>query len=138
MRGNTQQTQFYTSAAEGHERLHVAEAADLTVPLRWRTVFSYKFKWGSHINILELSAFLSHLRHRARTVKSRNERFYHILDSKVACGVITKGRSSSRRLNRVCRRIAALVLAVDTYPLILWTISGWNFSDGASRRFEAG
>ena len=56
-----------------------------------------------------------------------------VLDSKVAANAIAKGRSSSRRLNRQLRRLLAVVLASDQYPLVLWTISKWNFADKPSR-----
>ena len=46
------------------------------------------------------------------------------------------GAVSSKRLNRVARRIAAMALALDNYPLVLWTISKWNFSDHGSRVYE--
>ena len=59
-----------------------------------------------------------------------------ILDSKVARSVLAKGRSSSRRLNRLCRRLMGLVVAADLYPLVLWSISRWNFADKSSRAFE--
>ena len=60
-------------------------------------------------------------------------RLFHVVDSMVTSSVLAKGRSSSRVLNRILRRICALVLAADLYVLPLWTISGWNFSDSGSR-----
>lgn len=56
-----------------------------------------------------------------------------MVDTMVTAAVIAKGRSSSRILNRTLRRIAGLTLAGDLYPLALWTISGWNYSDAGSR-----
>ena len=103
---------------------------------KWKTQLSWAWRMEQHINILEMQAFLTHLRHRARVTGTFGQRFLHILDSRVSCGVIAKGRSSSRRLNRVARRIAALALAYDNSPLTLWTISKWNFSDFASRVHE--
>ena len=62
-----------------------------------------------------------------------NIRFFHVFDSRVCSCVIAKGRSSSRVLNRILRRVASLLLASDAYALPLWTISAWNFSDSGSR-----
>jgi hypothetical protein len=31
----------------------------------------------------------------------------------------------------------AVLVGSDAYPLVLWTISKWNFSDAASRAHEA-
>ncbi|CAE7290874.1 unnamed protein product [Symbiodinium sp. CCMP2592] len=61
------------------------------------------------------------------------KRFFCIVDSLVTFYVLGKGRSSSKRLNRICRRITAISLATGLIPITLWTISKWNFSDGASR-----
>ena len=44
-----------------------------------------------------------------------------------------KGRSSSKVLNRVCRRVMAISLATNTYVITLWTISKWDYSDAAGR-----
>ena len=104
----------------------------------WRTQHSWPWQSQQHINILEVHAYFMHLRHRARSTRKHHNRFVHILDSTVATGVIAKGRSSSRRLNRVSRRAMALVIATDMYPLVMWTISSWNFSDHGSRQHDVG
>ena len=100
----------------------------------WKEILAYRWKQSQHINILEVTAFLSYLRHRARSSSSRSSRWLHILDSLVSTNLIAKGRSSSKRLNELCRRIMAICLTSDLYPLVLWTISRWNFADHASRR----
>ena len=102
----------------------------------WKDVLSYKWKQPQLINVLELTAFLSELRRRSRDQTQHNRRFFCIVDSLVTFYVLGKGRSSSKRLNRICRRVTALTLASGLIPVSLWTISKWNFSDGASRRFE--
>ena len=58
---------------------------------------------------------------------------FHIVDSMVSAAVLAKGRSSSRVLNRVLRRINAVLLLTDLYVLPVWTLSGWIFSDAGSR-----
>ena len=60
-------------------------------------------------------------------------RFLHVLDSRVVSCVLAKGRSSSSKLNRVLRRVSALMLASDVYVFPLWTVSGWNFADFGTR-----
>ena len=91
---------------------------------------------GAALNILELTAFLTELRRRARSPEEPGHRFFCIVDSLVNFYILGKGRSSSKRLNRVCRRVTAVTLASGVIPMTLWTISKWNFSDGASRKFE--
>ena len=60
-------------------------------------------------------------------------RILHVLDSRVVSCVLAKGRSSSCKLNRVLRRVSALMLASDVYVFPLWTVSGWNFADFGTR-----
>ncbi|CAE7300353.1 unnamed protein product [Symbiodinium sp. CCMP2592] len=102
----------------------------------WRDVLSYRWREPQHINVLEMTAFLTELRRRARSTNELGKRFFCILDSLVSFYVLGKGRSSSKRLNRVSRRIASLSLASGLIPMTLWTISKWNYSDGASRKYE--
>ncbi|CAE7227476.1 unnamed protein product [Symbiodinium sp. CCMP2592] len=103
----------------------------------WKDVLSYKWKQPQHINVLELTAFLAELRRRTRDLTQHNHRFFCIVDSLVTFYVLGKGRSSSKRLNRICRRVTALTLASGVLPISLWTISKWNFSDGALPRSMA-
>ncbi|CAE7727291.1 unnamed protein product [Symbiodinium sp. CCMP2592] len=97
----------------------------------WRDVLSYQWREPQHINVLELTAFLTELRRRSRNSAELGKRFFCVLDSLVCFYVLAKGRSSSKRLNRVSRRIASLSLTSGLIPMALWTISKWNFSDGA-------
>ena len=60
-------------------------------------------------------------------------RYSHLVDSMVTANVVAKGRSSSKPLHRLARKLMAIVIACGTYPIILWTVSKWNFSDDAFR-----
>lgn len=99
----------------------------------WSVVQSYPWAVQQHIHVLELIAFFDYLRGVINRTSFSSVRFFHILDSMVASSVVAKGRSSSRILNRTLRRIVGLCLAGDIYPLPLWTVSGWNYSDAGSR-----
>ena len=103
----------------------------------WRTLLAYRWMAPQHINTLEVSAFLVEIRRRARDIDAVRSRFINITDSQVTFHCLTKGRSSSPRLNRVIRRISAVSFAADITPYHLWTISKWNFADHGSRRFES-
>lgn len=48
--------------------------------------------------------------------------------------VLSKGRNSSVRLNRLLRRVNAVILCADCLPIHLWAISKWNYADKPSRR----
>ena len=100
---------------------------------RWKTVLSYCWVHDQHINILEFMAFFNYLRSLSNKQHLQHLRFFHVFDSKVVCGVLGKGRSPSRRMNRCCRRLLPYVLGMDIYLMTLWTISDWQYSDAASR-----
>jgi len=103
---------------------------------QWRTVMSYPWRSATcHINELELSAFLNYIRFRIQQGDLAS-RLVVVLDSKVAIAIISRGRSSSLRLNRVARRLCALCCVSDVYPHALWTVSGWNFADIPSRAWD--
>lgn len=102
----------------------------------WQEKLSYPWKQEDHINELELQAFIVMVRRRVRKASRHRSRYLHIVDSAVTRGAVAKGRSTSRRLNRLLRKVAAMTLAADVYPLTAWTISRWNFADLASRRME--
>ena len=103
----------------------------------WRNLMAWKWAAPQHINILEVSAFLAELRRRVRDPTGMQQRYLHIVDSMVTYFAVTKGRSSSLRINRLLRRSMAVQLCSRTSPLMCWTLSKWNFSDEASRKFEA-
>eukprot|EP00438_Fugacium_kawagutii_P004912 Skav217251 [mRNA] locus=scaffold47:369148:372975:- [translate_table: standard] len=101
----------------------------------WRTGQSYPFPGGQHINMLELKAILRALEWRARSSNFKSVRFMHLSDSQICLAVLCKGRSSSRAINRILRRIHALCLALNLYPIWAWVASRLNPADGPSRRY---
>ena len=94
---------------------------------RWKTVASYPFSHADHITTLELTAAFCEIRRQARSLRGQKRRYFHVVDSQPIFYVLAKGRSSSRRLNRLARRVA---------PIALWTLSKWNAASGPSRRFD--
>ena len=100
----------------------------------WAVGHSYAFHHEGHINQLEMHAYLQSLQWRLRSQRNQGQRFLHLLDSQVSLAVCTKGRSSSHRLNRICRRISALLLCGDLYPLLAWVGTEDNPADEASRK----
>ena len=100
----------------------------------WKECLAYPWKHSEHINYLELRAFIAMLKRRVRQAQRRSTRYLHIVDSAVTRGAVAKGRSSSPQVNKLLKKVCALCLASDTYPLVAWTISRWNFADLASRR----
>ena len=102
----------------------------------WKTLMAFPWANEAHINELEICALVATIKHRSRSVKKRHCRWFLVVDSMVTRGAVAKGRSPSRRLNRLLRKAAASLIAQNSYLYPLWTISRWNFSDRASRRYE--
>ena len=102
----------------------------------WSVAHSYPYAREEHINVLELRSIVHALEWRSRVTSFHSCRFLHLSDSQVCLSVLTKGRSSSRILNRLLRRIAALCLALDLLPLWAWVESRLNPADEPSRRYE--
>ncbi len=103
------------------------------VAWKWTCVQSYAWGQTQHINVLELLAFFNYLKYVTSRGGLHASRFFHVLDSRVCSCVIAKGRSSSKLLNRVLRRVSSIVIASDSDVLPMWTISAWNLSDAGSR-----
>eukprot|EP00438_Fugacium_kawagutii_P016319 Skav222801 [mRNA] locus=scaffold1419:399983:408357:+ [translate_table: standard] len=85
----------------------------------WHIAHSYEFQPGQHINVLELCAVNHTFEWRLRRSTFGDCRALHLSDSQVVLGVIVKGRSSSRQLNRLLRRLAALLVAGGVQLVVL-------------------
>jgi len=108
-----------------------------TRDFEWHVKHSYPWKHAQHINVLETVAYFMFLRWLTRK-GIRFTKFIHIFDSIVALSALAKGRSSSCRLNGVLRRIGALQVFSQIFPLVVWTNSSDMPMDYASRRFQPG
>ena len=102
--------------------------------LDWRTAISTRWNFDSHINVLEAQAVLLALRWYISSRQRLHTRVPILVDSSSVVGALSKGRSSSRRLLRQCRRIAALCLAADIRPYYVWVPTAHNPADAPSRR----
>ena len=120
---------------ESDPQLH--EVPYLAMRWHWKTILAFPWKQPAHINELELGTVAVFLKRRARTSDKHRSKFFLVVDSMVTRGCLSKGRSSSRRLNQVLRRCTAHLLGTDGYLFPLWTISAWNFADKPSRMHEA-
>ena len=69
-----------------------------------------------------------------RQASNFHTRHMIVVDSQVLYFALGKGRSPSRRLNRILKRVTALALMTDTYLFPIWTLSAWNHADNPSRR----
>ena len=69
----------------------------------WRDVLSFKWKHSSHINEFEAQALVAHLKRILRDASNFGSRHMFIVDSQVLYFALGKGRSPSRRLNRILK-----------------------------------
>eukprot|EP00438_Fugacium_kawagutii_P000280 Skav202689 [mRNA] locus=scaffold3222:42188:44050:+ [translate_table: standard] len=101
----------------------------------WQTAHAYRFSRPEHINLLELRTIIHTLEWRLRREHYGDCRSLHLSDSQVALAVSVKGRSSSRAINRLLKRYAALQVAGGVHPLLAWIESELNPADAPSRKY---
>ena len=99
---------------------------------QWRHVLSVKVKRKFHINRLELEGVDMALRWRLRS-QTRSRRCLHLVDSQVALAILSRGRTSSKRLTPAVRRVSARVLAAGMAVTYGFVRSCLNPSDRPSR-----
>ena len=103
---------------------------------RWRPVFATRWKFEEHINALEIRAVYLSLLWKARQRRLCSRRSFHITDSYVAMSTLSKGRTSSHKLQPLIRKISALLLAGQLQLILAHVDSSDNPTDAASREFE--
>eukprot|EP00438_Fugacium_kawagutii_P018972 Skav207124 [mRNA] locus=scaffold1369:302986:308136:- [translate_table: standard] len=101
----------------------------------WQTAHAYRFSRPEHINLLELRTIIHTLEWRLRREHYGDCRSLRLSDSQVALAVSVKGRSSSRAINRLLKRYAALQVAGGVHPLLAWIESELNPADAPSRKY---
>ena len=107
---------------------------EVALASKWRVLSSWKFKKLSHINILEeasilrLVNFLGRMRRPIRAVA--------LVDSFVVRGATSKGRSSSRALSAILRRVGAASVAFGVYLTLPFVPTRWNPADDPTRDVE--
>ena len=106
----------------------------------WQTIMQalpFKTRWRKrirrkrHINVHELRAVIASEHRRAR--KKPGCRLVTGTDSQVALGVLTKGRSSSSRLNGVLRQSLPMYVALDISGFYFYVESSLNPADDPTR-----
>ena len=106
--------------------------AALVTPADWSVLFSYRFRHQDHIDVLELTALTSLIKHLGNR-GARRQRILCCVDSRVVLGAVSKGRSSSRRLNFCLRKLAFECLGASLSVDLLWLPSWGNPADAPSR-----
>ena len=100
---------------------------------RWKRNIRHRWRWKDHITLQEGRAHLLQLEWLARQPDRHGVRQPFLVDSQAYVGAAVKGRSSSRRLLRVCRKAAAYFIFSSVRPLYLWIPTDDQPADEASR-----
>lgn len=99
----------------------------------WKTVLSFAQR-GAHINELELRSALAAIKWACRRVNFSRKINILLLDSQVSITALSKGRSSSRFLNSLVRRINSLRMFSSRHFVFAVVRSASNPADAPSRR----
>ena len=86
-----------------------------------------------HINAQELRVFVGLIVRRCRSAANAGQRLVGLLDNQAVTGAAAKGRSSSRRMDRLLRRLGAFLMAGDVYIAPKYVPSGVNPADPPTR-----
>ena len=121
-------TEVDEAKARGHENLLVNDIARSSA---WKTVLSWTFRKQCHLNLQELAAILR------LVYKIASSRFSScaliLVDSLVCRGAVAKGRSSSRAIAALLKRMAAAILAANLYVVTPFCPTRLNTADDPTR-----
>ena len=105
-------------------------------PSLWTECFSIHMQHAEHITLLEGRGVVAALRHKFRSVDEFGKAHLHLNDNMSIALLMSKGRSSQYSMLRVCRRVACLLLATDSFLAVRWIPSERNVADRPSRKWE--
>ena len=100
---------------------------------RWKQVYSTRWQYSHHINALEMRALLLALQWRSTRPGHLGKRIVHLVDSLVTLCICCKGRTSSKMLSALSKKIAAYVLAMSVNLVLAHVDSAINPADKGSR-----
>ena len=98
----------------------------------WTTTHKCKFNHRQHINILEMKMVKAELKGLVKE-SSDPQRAVLLVDSRVVVGAFSKGRSSSKNLNRLLRSMIGWMIAGQKSLHLIWVGTKANPADYPSR-----
>ena len=121
-----------------YDRLRTSVPARLW---KWQDACAWQWKRPQHgppehINRLELRAILTSVKWRVLKAKQTQTRFLHLVDSLVSLHIVNKGRSSSRKLRAIIKKISAWLLLSGNSCVLGYVDTGQNPADASSRRSQ--
>lgn len=100
----------------------------------WEHLFNFRWKLQEHSNVLELRTILHAIQFYVSHLGVSHQRVFHVTDSYICMSVLAKGRTGSKQLGRVLKKINALLLAFGIYCVTARVESSENPTDEASRK----
>lgn len=133
---------FYEAMNARREKLRYEEGLEVeglenqavnhaVTTLDWECEKVWTFKKESHINLLEITSVLKLVERRLS--EGGDMRLVSLIDSFVARGAICKGRSSSRSISRLLRRINSMLVSGGLYLTLPFCPTRHNTSDDPTR-----
>lgn len=112
-----------------------AAVAPIVANAEWKIAVSKPWQYWTDesIHLLEMRGAISAIKWVARQPSLHNTRVPIFVDSQAALGCLAKGRSSSRKLNNLCRRAAAYILVAGLRISWIWIPTKANPADKPSR-----
>lgn len=103
---------------------------------QWETICSWGWRSRSteRINKLEIRALYTGLKWRIARQKVTGSKIHHLIDSMVSLQILNKGRTSSRRLRNITRKISALLVSARLFLILSYVATDKNPADRPSRR----
>ena len=102
----------------------------------WSNDFAIHTQHPEHITLLEGRSVVAAMRHKLRSSSQFGFKHLRVTDNMSVVLLCSKGRSSTFGMLRVCRRLACLLLATDSFLQVRWVPSELNVADKASRQWE--
>ena len=110
-----------------------------TDPSRWAWKMRHSLRWkhNGHTTELEMLSALTAIRWLARSSSLLRTCFVLFIDNQSSLALLVKSPSSSRSLNGVARKAAAILLGTLSKPLYAYTDTDRNPPDAGSRSLNA-
>ena len=103
---------------------------------QWKACFKVKWEHKEHINLLELRSIFLAIKYQASHFGALGTRLFHLTDSYVCLSIISKGRSGSKQLSRILKRLNSFLLSHGLYLILAHVESTTNPTDGESRSLD--
>ena len=121
------------------ERFMVPEVGRNWDPVeRWRLLAKWTWETEEHNNVLEMRTAVAAAERISRDRKVWDHRSLIISDSQATIGALSKGRSSKRVFNRLCRKACAISLGMGLKLYWRYVRTHRNNADGPSRQKPLG